>query len=437
MKRPGGALTFRPLYFYWICDASGSMSINGKIDVLNTAISECIPEMRNVASENPTAAVLLRTLKFSNGAEWIGNEPIPLDKFHWVNIKADPIQKPGLDIVFLIDTSGSMSDEIEAVKRSCQRFADQITEKGAEVRLGVVGFDIGGHQGGNEKGYKVKGLRTYTIGTWQLSSPSDFKKNISSLTVGLFGGEGCYLANQDTIDIFPEVVKTYQEGDETRVLVIISDEMGDNHGLDEIIGALQKGKIKTYVLGVPGEHGAHEQIASRTGGKFWNIIASKGESRFEGLLDVVADTIASEMTKTLSTGIVSKGTDMGEAMKLLAGSVSQASMPDRALPPVMVLVSDGIPTDDFVAGIKQLDSEPWGKKAIRMSIGIGGDVDLDVLHKFNRPSEIKPFKADNPQALLAYIRWTSTQVLRAASSPLAGEFRNLPLPNVDFNETIW
>lgn len=69
-KRPGGELATRPLHFIWIADCSGSMAVDGKIQVLDTAIREALPHMRQVADENPNAEVLVRALKFSSGAQW-------------------------------------------------------------------------------------------------------------------------------------------------------------------------------------------------------------------------------------------------------------------------------------------------------------------------------------------------------------------------------
>jgi len=54
-KRPGGELATRPLHFIWICDCSGSMAVDAKIQSLNTAIREAIPHMQGVADENPNA----------------------------------------------------------------------------------------------------------------------------------------------------------------------------------------------------------------------------------------------------------------------------------------------------------------------------------------------------------------------------------------------
>ncbi len=38
-------------------------------------------------------------------------------------------------------------------------------------------------------------------------------------------------------------------------------------------------------------------------------------------------------------------------------------MGERALPPVLVLISDGQPNDDFDSGLKELLSKPWGKES--------------------------------------------------------------------------
>lgn len=110
-------------------------------------------------------------------------------------------------------------------------------------------------------------------------------------------------------------------------------------------------------------------------------------------------------------------TDMGKALGLVAEQLKMPPMTDRALPPVLVLVSDGQPTDNFEAGLKQLMEQPWGKKAVRIAIAIGEDADLEVLQKFIGHPELKPLQANNPEALVSYIKWVSTAVLQSASSP--------------------
>jgi len=216
-KRPGGEITARPLHFIWIADCSDSMRVGGKIQALNTAIREAIPHMRRVAKNNPNAQVLVRAVRFSDGAYWHIAQPVPVEQFEWVDLQA-------------------------------------------------------------------KGV-----------------------------------------------------------------------------------------------------------------------------------------------------TDMGKALKLVAEQLTMPPMPERGLPPVLVLISDGLPTDDFAAGLNALLDLPWGKKAVRIAIAIGGDANLEVLQRFINNSELQPLQANNPEALVTRIRWASTAVLESVSSPHsepkgASGGSNVPIP---------
>ncbi len=208
-KRPGGELATRPLHFIWICDCSGSMSVDGKIQSLNSAIGNAIPEMQKVADENPNADVLVRAIRFSSGAQWHISQPVPVKDFKWQDLTADGV------------------------------------------------------------------------------------------------------------------------------------------------------------------------------------------------------------------------TDMGKALSMVAEQLKLLT--DRGLPPVLVMISDGQPTDNIDAGLKELINQPWGKKAVRIAIAIGEDADTDVLQKFIGNSEIKPLQANNSETLTRYIKWVSTQVLQSASSPASQSVNSAPI----------
>ena len=201
MALPGGEISNRPLHFIWLCDCSGSMSINGKIEVLNRAIRESLPEMKRVANDNPNANVLVRAIKFSDSAQWHVPTETPVNSFNWTDL-----------------TAGGL-------------------------------------------------------------------------------------------------------------------------------------------------------------------------------------------------------TDMGKALFLVAEQLKMPPMTDRALPPVLVLISDGQPTDDFGSGLRALMNEPWGKRAVRIAIAVGQDADKDTLQKFIDHPELRPLEANNAETLVRYIKWASTAVLKAASSP--------------------
>ncbi len=213
-KRPGGELATRPLHFIWIADSSGSMESDGKIQALNNAIREAIPHMQKVADENPNAQVLVRAIRFSNGAQWHISQPTPVADFKWEDLSAE----------------------------------------------------------------------------------------------------------------------------------------GETH--------------------------------------------------------------------------------MGKALQMVAEQLKIPPMTDRALPPVLVLISDGQPTDDFQGGLRALMDQPWGKKAVRIAISIGADADDEVLQGFIGHSEIKPLQANNPEALVRHIKWVSTAVLKSASSP-ASQTKDSPSPGAN------
>lgn len=100
-------------------------------------------------------------------------------------------------------------------------------------------------------------------------------------------------------------------------------------------------------------------------------------------------------------------TDLGKAFKMLAAQLKIPPMTDRALPPVIVLLSDGQPTDDYKQALNDLLRLPWGKKAIRIAISIGQDADDSVLYEFTGNRELI-LQANNPQMLVKMIRWAST-----------------------------
>jgi uncharacterized protein YegL len=108
-------------------------------------------------------------------------------------------------------------------------------------------------------------------------------------------------------------------------------------------------------------------------------------------------------------------TDMGKAFHLLAAQLKIPPMSERALPPVLVLLSDGQPTDDYKRPLNELLDLPWGKKAVRIAISIGQDANDAVLREFTGNSELV-LQANNPQDLVKMIRWASTAA-SAVSAP--------------------
>ena len=156
-------------------------------------------------------------------------------------------------------------------------------------------------------------------------------------------------------------------------------------------------------------------------------------------------------------------TSMGEAMTLVAEVLRTPPMEQRALPPVLVLISDGAPTDDYYAGLQKLFDEPWARKAVRLAIAIGHDAAVDELQKFIGPEgnaaqtndgpALRPLQANDARTLARYIKWASTAVVNAASRPvseiggdrLPSSQSNIPIPDLpptlvdptDMDQVVW
>ena len=126
-------------------------------------------------------------------------------------------------------------------------------------------------------------------------------------------------------------------------------------------------------------------------------------------------------------------TDMGRAIDLISSELDIKKMPERGLPPVIVLVSDGQPTDNYKAAIDRLVRLPWGAKSVRIGIGIGDDANESVLQEFmgGDPRERRPLMAKNARDLVTFIKWASTVPLAAASRPASlpeNDQRNTHVP---------
>lgn len=122
-------------------------------------------------------------------------------------------------------------------------------------------------------------------------------------------------------------------------------------------------------------------------------------------------------------------TDMGQALQMVAEQLKVPPMSERGLPPVLVLISDGYPSDDFSSGLRALMTQPWGRAAVRIAIAIGEDAATpeaqDVFQRFIGHNELRPLQANNPEALVRHIKWVSTAVLKSSSAPVNNGSRSV------------
>lgn len=102
-------------------------------------------------------------------------------------------------------------------------------------------------------------------------------------------------------------------------------------------------------------------------------------------------------------------TDLGKAFELLSAQLDVKVMGERALPPVIVLLSDGQPTDDYKKLLLKFQRLPWAKKAVKIAVSIGQDADDEVLLEFTGNRELV-LQANNSKMLTKMIKWASTAV---------------------------
>ena len=78
-------------------------------------------------------------------------------------------------------------------------------------------------------------------------------------------------------------------------------------------------------------------------------------------------------------------TAMGEAFKELSARMSRTGFlnsPSLSFAPVIFLMTDGYPSDDYRAGLQVLQSNSWYKYGLKAALGIGNEANDDVLAEF-------------------------------------------------------
>ena len=103
-------------------------------------------------------------------------------------------------------------------------------------------------------------------------------------------------------------------------------------------------------------------------------------------------------------------TDLGRALGLLDQGLDRESLGTHFLPPVLILVSDGQPTDSWMQPLAKLKSNRYWKHCVRLAIAIGQDAAHAPLKAFIDHPELEVLQADNARALGQYIRWSTTRV---------------------------
>jgi uncharacterized protein YegL len=110
-------------------------------------------------------------------------------------------------------------------------------------------------------------------------------------------------------------------------------------------------------------------------------------------------------------------TPMGEAFELARAMVEdQEIVPSRAYRPTLVLVSDGVPTDDWRTALAALLKSERASKATRFAMGIGADANNETLAAFLANDEGRVFEAHEAREIKNFFRWVTMSVTARSRS---------------------
>ena len=106
-------------------------------------------------------------------------------------------------------------------------------------------------------------------------------------------------------------------------------------------------------------------------------------------------------------------TDLGDACEELCQKLSRNSFlraPSLSYAPVIFLMTDGYPTDNYKKGFEMLKKNRWFQYGLKIALAIGSNVDLDVLREFTDDEEL----VDVYKRQIIF-RWCFTIMLRIIS----------------------
>lgn len=125
------------------------------------------------------------------------------------------------------------------------------------------------------------------------------------------------------------------------------------------------------------------------------------------------------------------GTPMGGAFELAVEMIENKEIiPSRAYKPTIVLISDGIPTDNWESSFNKLKNSDRAQKASRMAMAIGAGADKNMLKAFVNDLEASEvFEAHNAKEIHRFFRAVSMSVSSRSQSNTPNQ-----LPTVDFSK---
>ena len=110
-------------------------------------------------------------------------------------------------------------------------------------------------------------------------------------------------------------------------------------------------------------------------------------------------------------------TPMGDAFTLVREMLEdREKISSRSYRPTLVLVSDGVPTDEWRGPLSRLLQSERASKAMRFAMGIGADADHGTLTAFLGNDEGRVFEAHEAREIKNFFRWVTMTVTTRSRS---------------------
>lgn len=108
-------------------------------------------------------------------------------------------------------------------------------------------------------------------------------------------------------------------------------------------------------------------------------------------------------------------TSMGEAFKELSARMSRNSFlnsPSLSFAPVIFLMTDGYPSDDYKTTLKELQANSWFKFGLKAALGIGSEANDDMLAEFTGSPDnvVHAYSGGQLAQMIKVIAVTSAQI---------------------------
>jgi hypothetical protein len=186
--------------------------------------------------------------------------------------------KARADLVFVIDTTGSMNDKIDGLIESCQSFVDRLAAKRIDWVAAVVGFgDL-----------TVEGDR---IVATPFSSSAD---RVKTLLRGLPRYSGGGNEGESSLEAVRAALNLPGfRADAMKVIVLITDEPALQRELRPatMTGRLREAGALAFVLSPNLKY--FRSMATDTGGQWWSVDSGGDFSRILDVFDKIATKVAS------------------------------------------------------------------------------------------------------------------------------------------------